>query len=283
PFGTTSGVALTAPFSLLITQPQPANPATLRIVGGNNQSGSPGSQLPALLVARVEDAAGNPLSGVAVIWQPTGVDLVTRTSTSDKDGIVSATAKLLPTAGPAQVRVSIPNTQVQTGFSLTAVQPQPATLRILDGNNQSGSPGQQLPVPLTARVEDASGNPVPNISVTWQALTPQSVSLGSSAATSDANGIVSATAVLGAPGPAQVLVRVTNAPVQTSFSLQSALTLTGITILSGMDQVTNVGSAFAQPVVVQVFAAEGPAAGIPVQLSSFVPAVVIPNGGLVVT
>src|SRR5262249_46344978 len=193
------------------------------------------------------------------------------------------TARSPAAAGPAQVQVVISNTQVQTVFTLTALQPQPVTLRILDGNNQSGPPGRQLPVPLTARVEDATGNPVPNVSVIWQVLTPQSVSLGISGAASDANGIVSATAVLGAVGAAQVQVRVANLPVQTSFNLQSAFTLTGITILSGIDQVTTVGSGFSQPIVVQLLAAEGPAVGIQVQLVSGSPSVIIPNGGVAVT
>ena len=97
---------------------------------------------------------------------------------------------------------------VQTAFSLTVSgssttpsQPSAATaLRILGGDNQSGLPGSRLPAPLTARVEDASGRPVPNVAVNWE--TSQGVSLIAPAFASDANGIVSASATLGlAAGP----------------------------------------------------------------------------------
>jgi len=55
--------------------------------------------------------------------------------------------------------------------------------------------------------------------VVWQALTPQSVTLDNLVSMSDANGIVSASATLSSPGPAQVQVRVASAPVLTFFNL----------------------------------------------------------------
>jgi len=85
-------------------------------------------------------------------------------------------------------------------------------------NNQSGPPGGPLSTPLTARVEDGAGNPIPNVGVIWQSLTPQAVSLTAMVSTSDADGLVSATAILSAAGPAQVQLTIANLPVQAVFS-----------------------------------------------------------------
>src|SRR5207249_3834371 len=141
----------------------------------------------------------------------------------------------------------------------------------------------QLPLPLIARVEDSSGNPIANVGVVWQPLDPQSASLSSVVSTSDANGIVSATVFLSSFGPAQIQLRIAAGTVQTLFNLQGAVTLTGITVLDGIDQEAAPGSAFAQPVVLQVFSAGGPAAGLQVQLTSSGASISLPNGGVALT
>ncbi len=279
---------------------RPGAPAVLRIISGNNQSGPAGSRLPLPLMARVEDASGNPVPGTPVTWEsPPAVTLSAVSTASDANGIVSATVTLGGAAGSIQVTLHTTG-GIQTPFGVTPgvalalpfnlfvtqtpSQPStPAALRITGGNNQLGPPGAPLPLKLTARVEDAAGNPVPNVAVIWQPFNPQAVTLSGIVSTSDANGIVSATATLGAIGLAQVLVRVPNQPLQIVFSLQSTVTLTGIVVSSGSDQVATAGSAFAQPVIVQVLAAEGAAAGMQVQFSSISPSVIIPNGGLAVT
>ena len=183
--------------------------------------------LPDPLTARIEDASGNALPRVPVVWQPSAFLSLSKISfVSDANGIVFATVTLGPTAGATQVHLRTVSTDstpfgasnniVTTLFSVTvgaATTPpptpglgQPATLRILSGDLQSGQPGAQLPVRLTARVEDSSGNPLPNVPVMWQSS--QAVSLSNVSSTSDGSGIVSATATLGSiTGPAQVQLR----------------------------------------------------------------------------
>ena len=234
PFGTVSA-PVQATFNLTVAQA--AQPATLLILSGNNQSGLAGAQLASPLTARVVDGAGNPVPNVPVVWQALNqVSLSGVVSTSDANGLVSAIATLGSTAGPAQVQLRTSTGAVQTTFNLTVNQPQPANLHIISGNNQSGPAGSQLPAPLIVRVEDASGNPVPNITVIWQPVN-QSVSLSSVVATSDANGLVSAIGTLGSSaGPAQVQLKISNASVQATFTLQATLTLTGIAIAGGNSQ-----------------------------------------------
>src|SRR5258708_11364944 len=83
PFGPGANVVTTV-FNLTVsdtavTPNLPPAPALLRILGGDNQSGSPGAVLPAALTARVEDAAGRPLPNVPVTRQPSPSVSVTHT------------------------------------------------------------------------------------------------------------------------------------------------------------------------------------------------------------
>jgi hypothetical protein len=96
-----------SPFRFTVTQGTGGQPSAFRmtITGGNNQSGAPGSQLPARLTARVEDASGNPLPNVPVVWQPSPlVSLTAPVSTSDSTGTVSTGVILGSASGPAQVQ-----------------------------------------------------------------------------------------------------------------------------------------------------------------------------------
>src|SRR5262249_15521180 len=178
----------------------------------------------------------------SVVWSPSAlVSLSSATSTSNASGNVSAIATLGSTAGAAQVQLRTVGTGqtpfdprqniIQTLFNLTVTAGsagppapgQPATLRILSGNNQSGPPGARLPSPLTARVEDATGNPLPNVPVIWD--TPSAVTLSGVSSASDGSGIVSATATLGSVvGVVQVTLRTTGG-IQTPFGVTPGVAL----------------------------------------------------------
>src|SRR6266568_1454374 len=82
-------------------------------------------------------------------------------------------------------------------FQFSVTQGQLSAFRILTGNNQSGNPGAILPVTLSARAEDAAGNPMANIPVVWEAVTPNTLTLNNATTVSDTNGVVSASVTLG--------------------------------------------------------------------------------------
>src|SRR6185369_14909572 len=241
---TAGAVSVQTAFSLTVNgtsapPPTSSGATTLRILGGDNQTGAPGSRLPAPLTARVEDASGRPVSNVTVNWETSqGVSLTGASSTSDANGVVSANATLGPATGPAQVVLRTTGgfqtpfgttlgATLQTVFSLTAAgQPQaaqpgsPTVLRVMGGDNQSGPAGTRLPIPLTVRVQDAAGNPVPNVSVLWQPGAGQTISLTNLVSLSDVNGLVSANVQLGSTaGSAQVQVRIANTFAQAFFNL----------------------------------------------------------------
>ena len=281
PFGVTNGSFVVAVFNLTVAQAQaPAN--AIRITGGNGQTAPPGTRLAVPLTAQVVDGAGNPLPNVAVAWQPgPSVSLSNVVSITDAKGGISAVGTLGPSTGPAQVVVIFG--AAQAVFNLTAAQAQPVAIQITGGANQSAGPGAQ--VSLSARIQDASGNPVPNVAVVWQSVGAQPAAITNASLASDANGMVSAIATLGPGlGAAQVQLRVASAALPPAvFNLQASLTLSGLTILSGSNQSAAAGAAFPQALTVQLLALEGPAAGLPVQVTASGAPVVIVGGGTAVT
>jgi hypothetical protein len=218
-------------FNLTVRQPAATGggptPTQFTNQSGNNQTGTVGTRLALPLTAVVADASGTPLANVAVTWRPSAsVSLTSVVSTSDARGVVSAIATPISTAAPVLVTLEAQgaaptpfgyaSVTISQTFNMTVgtgSTPPPATgtgspagIDILSGNNQTGPVGSPLVVQLTARVKDSSGNPLPNIPVTW--LPSNSVLLTNKTTTSDSNGIVSATATpTSSTTPVQVVLQ----------------------------------------------------------------------------
>jgi len=135
-------------------------------------------------------------------------------------------------------------------------------INILQGNNQSGNPGQALTTSFLVQVTDASGNPLPQLAVTWKVLSG-TITLSQVSATTNANGEASAQGTLGnTPGQAQVQVTVGSGSNQISATFTVTIntppaSIAGITIVSGNNQATVVNTAFANPLVVNVTNSNG--------------------------
>lgn len=131
----------------------------------------------------------------------------------------------------------------------------PGLITIISGNNQSGLPGQTLPLPLVATVSDLAGNLLPGVGVNFTSLTPGGATFTNVRNTSDANGRVSANVVLGTvPGAVQIQITDTNNLVKTPavFTETVNINVSAITAVSGGGQTAFINAAFAQPLVVQV-------------------------------
>jgi uncharacterized protein (TIGR03437 family) len=144
----------------------------------------------------------------------------------------------------------------------------PAAIKLVSGNNQSVNSGQTLPAPLVAEVDDASGNPLPNVDVTWDVPQGQAT-LTNSRTISDANGRVSSSAIAGGTGGAvQIRVRaVSNPSIQLIFNISVNLNITALQILSGNNQSAAYNTQFAQPLVVQVNNGSQPVPGVGVSFA----------------
>ncbi len=73
---------------------------------------------------------------------------------------------------------------------------QPASIVGASGNNQTSRVGEALPSPLVVRVNDAAGEPLPSVTVSW-AVSSGAASLSATSTATDANGEASVTVTVG--------------------------------------------------------------------------------------
>jgi uncharacterized repeat protein (TIGR01451 family) len=136
--------------------------------GGNAQILTPAP----LFVARVEDSASNPVANSRVWWSVTappgssGYWLSENQSVSAADGLVSSTLMLGNRTGHYAVtcaNATLTGAPKTVWFNTTAT-PRPAySLVKVSGDGQTGPPNTVLPLPLSVKVVDDQGNPVPAV------------------------------------------------------------------------------------------------------------------------
>ena len=161
------------PLSVRFTASAAAGVASrLVLVSGDGQTAPVGTALTDSLVARVEDAFGNPVAGVTVAWTADVGTVSPGTVVSGADGRAAA-RRILGTGAGEQTA-----TAAATGlagspliFTHTAVPGTAASLVLISGDGQSGPPGTELPDPLVVRLVDQSGNGIPGQAVTWVVAT----------------------------------------------------------------------------------------------------------------
>jgi len=182
----------------------------------------------------------------ATCANPTGTGLLTDSTGNAKCDLV-LNGKLGTATEFANVGYFL-NTR---NFNVQITQGPPGKVTILQGNNQSGSPGQQLPIALKVQVTDAFGNILPGVAVTYTVVTPGTVTLTNVISPTDLNGNSSAIATLGnVAGAAQV--KVTAGSASATFTLNVSIPLAGLNKVSGDGQVAVTSSAFTSPLVVKV-------------------------------
>lgn len=181
----------------------------------------------------VRDAAGIPVSGVAVTFAVTagGGSVVGSPATTDANGIATLSSwRLGPVSGLNTVTATATGLPTVT-FNATGTAGTAATVVAHAGNNQVALQGTPVPLAPTVRVTDANGNPVASAVVTFSVLSGGGSVSGANQLT-DALGLASAGSwTLGATAPNTLLATVTGANITgnpVSFTAQSA-TQIGIT------------------------------------------------------
>lgn len=142
------------------------------------------------LVARVVDAAGNPVAGAVVQWSVLrGGGTITASSTSGADGVARAVWTLDGTATSQIARAQVAGTGVTAVFNRyppPAAGP-PASAVKVSGDGQSTYLHIYAAKSLEVRVLDAQGRGVPGVPVRWTgALRPLAGDTGVVAPTDDA-------------------------------------------------------------------------------------------------
>lgn len=182
---------------------------------GNNQSGNAGQNLPAPLVAAVEDCGGNGLSGVPVVWSVTqGAATLFNTRTSSAAGQVSTNVTLGSSPGQTVIQVAVaPGTATATGQTVSAsftatTNISVTALQKVAGDGQDAAINTAFAQPLVVQVNTSAGQPASGITVQW-AVTSGSVTLASATSATNAQGQASNTVQAGpTTGPAVVTASV---------------------------------------------------------------------------
>lgn len=253
------------------TAPTPRSPTRVRITGGDAQAGTVGQPLPVPLAVRVEDAAGDPISGYPVLFRilSGGGSVSDGADVTAADGGATTTWTLGHTPGTQQVEARVTDLTgavlAADTFTATAAATPAQTITVVGSPVRSGAAG--LPVDsLVVRVTDAFGNPVAGQPLVWTVTAGGGSVSGS--ATTDANGIGRGVWTLGSSLGAPQTVRVfAGVSLATDFTATATLpTGTNLAIVSGSGQTGTVGQPLADSLVVAVTLPSGlPAVGVDVQ------------------
>jgi adhesin/invasin len=177
---------------------------------------------------------------------PTGTGVLT-----GPNGAANCDMVLNGHVGTTALAVNAGYSRTTASFTLQITPGPPGLVTIRSGNNQTGSPGQRLPLALAVQVTDSSSNILPGVPVTWAVVTPGTVTLSNVSATTDSTGAASALATLGnIAGP--VKVTVTAGSITSTFTLTVTIPTAGIQKVSGDPQTTLINSGFPAPLVVLV-------------------------------
>jgi hypothetical protein len=170
---------------------------------------SPGLPIPGVGLT-VTSVNQNPAQGPVAICEG-------GTPLTNSNGIASCDLLVSGSVGTTQLVLNVGDMVAQMAH-LTVVPGISSSVAIVQGNNQSGVPGQTLGSPLVARIVNASGQAMPGVAANWTVVTPGSLSLVNIVAVSDAAGLVSANVQLGmTPGTYQV--RVASGPGEATFNV----------------------------------------------------------------
>jgi uncharacterized protein (TIGR03437 family) len=280
--------------------PSSGSPAVrASLLPGATLTGQAGATLTGAIQIVIATEQGTPISNVAIeavvppaatgMQGPTGGNAVLQPSPvatcadstglgvlTDQTGTATCNLTIKGAPGTYQFSIGVGNYIVQGPFNLKVLPGSPAALQVISGNNQSGAPGQALPLPFKVQVNDAAGNPLSQQSVTFQSSSTGSLVLSDASATTNSAGQASVQGTLGTT-PGTYTLTVTSGGISTTFNYTIVVPVAGIAVASGNNQSAMIDTAFSAPVVVTVTDANGnPVTGVTVTFS-------VSNGAIVGT
>jgi hypothetical protein len=262
-------LGLTVSFALTNTVGAAGN---LAVFSGSIQNTGIGQAFPAPLKARVTDAGGNPVSGVAVTFTPpasgASATLSGSTATTDSNGIATVSATANSTPGNYAV---VANVGVLTAnFVLVNTAPPNSSLTPTAGTPQSTVVGTGFPVALQVTLKNSAGAVVPGVMVSFSAPSNgASASLTPAQVMTNANGVAATTAIANSiVGAYQVSASVsglTESPLVASFSLTNTPGTVAAITVQNSPQSGVIGTTFTGALIVTVKDAAGnPKSGVTV-------------------
>ena len=169
----------------------PGAPANMAAVAGDGQAAVVGQAVVIAPQVQITDVSGNPVAGVAVLFQAQGDGSVTGASTTtDSQGLAQVGGWVLGTVAGNQLLQATAGSLSAT-FTATGTAGAPDQMLVEAGDGQSGQVTTSLPVAPAVIVRDQFGNPVPDVSVTF-AVTSGGGSLAGDTAVTGSDGIAAA-------------------------------------------------------------------------------------------
>jgi adhesin/invasin len=114
---------------------------------------------------QVNDASGNPVTGVSVVFSAPSGTVTGSPATSTSSGTVSVNYTTGSSVGTITITAAVNG--LNTQFSVNVGAGAPATVAISGGNNQFATAGSMLPQALSVVVADQYGNPVSGVAVNF--------------------------------------------------------------------------------------------------------------------
>jgi len=247
---TASSGTLTAATANISVSAGPA--VVLGYVSGDGQSGLKNAQLPAALVVKATDVFGNAVSGVIATFASTigGGSVGTINATSGTNGQASSTATLGSVAGLNNFTATSGSlTGSPITFAATAtIAPPAAIVQITTASSPATVATTQT---LTVEVRDAGGNVIPGVTVSFaKTVGNGSVSTPSAVTGNDGRASVALT-LASIAGLNAFTATVAGLPMSTVNITGSADVVTQLVKISGDSQTGGVGTALANPLIVE--------------------------------
>lgn len=224
----------------------------------------------------IEDAAGNPVSGLTVTFtvQSGGGSVTGGVAVTGDDGVATVGSWTLGAApGANTLRATCPGVQGSPlDFSATGISGPAVRMTLHDGDGQTAVAGSSVTIAPSVRITDAGGNPVANVAVTFAVASGGGSIQGGNAKTNSL-GIASVTRwTLGTTAGANTLTAtsagLTGSPV-TFTATGVAGAAARMQMYAGNGQTVHVGTPVTIPPSVLVTDANGnPVAGVAVTFAA---------------
>lgn len=200
---------------------------------GDAQTATVGTALGGAIRVKLRDRLGSAVPGVAVSFTPAigGGSMNPTMAATGLDGTASTIWTLGPVAGIHAMQVTATGVKDTVFFTATATAGPAAALVASAGNNQTAGAGTAVAIAPAVRVNDALGNPVAGVVVTFTVSSGGGTASGTTA-TSNASGIATVgswvmgaltgtnTLTASAPGLASVVFSATSSSAPVIASVQ---------------------------------------------------------------
>ena len=220
--------------------------------------GKVGERLVDALTARALGASGEGVAGTEVFFfSKNDVTFDPPSAMSDARGDATTTVILgCSRRGQGEIMAGLADGDTLDKINFESEAGELAGIFKVRGGDQSGSPGQLLPLALFVRTGDVCENGIRRVPLTWRVLPEPRATLRNVLRSSNDFGDASALVTLGAyGGPFQVAVE--SGRYRAVFDLNSILDPTSLVRLSGDEQMVAAGQYAAQPLVVEVRGTNG--------------------------